>query len=253
MTIRQNVPQGAPCWVDLMAEDVEGAKAFYGELFGWTAPPTDPMYGGYTNFLRDGEPVAGLMGAMEGAPANVWSVYLAVADAGAAVEAAKAHGGTAIVEAMPVGCLGTMAVVTDPGHAAVGMWQPDEHRGGVVASENAPCHWELHTRDYDAVLPFYRDVFGWQPQTAADEPGFRYTVLDVGPGENAGIYDAARDLPEGVPAHWAVYFASADVDKTLAEVVRLGGSITQPAVDTPYGRLASGTDRWGAAFKLRSE
>ena len=37
MTIRQNVPNGAPCWVDLMSSDAEKSTAFYGELFGWTA------------------------------------------------------------------------------------------------------------------------------------------------------------------------------------------------------------------------
>ncbi|HYT25105.1 MAG TPA: VOC family protein, partial [Actinomycetota bacterium] len=26
---------GTPSWVDLMTSDPEGARAFYGELFGW--------------------------------------------------------------------------------------------------------------------------------------------------------------------------------------------------------------------------
>ena len=29
-------PAGTPCWIDYGAADVAGAKAFYGELLGWT-------------------------------------------------------------------------------------------------------------------------------------------------------------------------------------------------------------------------
>ncbi len=39
---------GAPCWIDLMTSDAEKAKAFYGELFGWTFETGDQeKYGGY--------------------------------------------------------------------------------------------------------------------------------------------------------------------------------------------------------------
>jgi predicted enzyme related to lactoylglutathione lyase len=62
--------------------------------------------------------------------------------------------------------------------------------------------------------------------------------------------DASAFLPDGVPAHWSVYFGVADTDAALAKIVDLGGSILQPAEDTPYGRLATATDPNGAIFKL---
>ena len=34
MPTRDGYPQGVPSWADLVTPDVEGAKAFYGELFG---------------------------------------------------------------------------------------------------------------------------------------------------------------------------------------------------------------------------
>jgi len=145
-----------------------------------------------------------------------------------------------------------MAILFDSAQACFGIWQPGLHRGGVVGVDGAPCHFELHTRDYDAAVAFYADALGWNPHAVADEPSFRYTLLEVGDGQNAGIYDAAAELPEGVPAHWAVYFATPDADKTLAVVERLGGSTIAPPADTPYGRLATATDPFGAVFKLRS-
>lgn len=66
----------------------------------------------------------------------------------------------------------------------------------------------------------------------------------------AGIMDAANFLPEGVPAHWSIYFGVADTDAALTTVVELGGSIVMPAEDSPFGRLAQVADPTGAGFKL---
>jgi predicted enzyme related to lactoylglutathione lyase len=154
---------------------------------------------------------------------------------------------------MAVGTLGSMAVVADPGGAAIGMWQPGEHRGGLVATEGAPCHFELQTRDYDGALAFYEQVFGWTLRESDDTPGFRYATFDVADGENAGIMDATGVLPDDVPAHWGVYFAVRDVDASLRTVAELGGSVVMGPDATPYGVLAVATDSTGATFKLRAE
>ena len=62
--------------------------------------------------------------------------------------------------------------------------------------------------------------------------------------------DSAAFLPEGVPAHWEVYFAVDDTDAALEQITKLGGTVTEPAQDTPYGRLAAANDPNGARFKL---
>ncbi|MGI8492944.1 MAG: VOC family protein, partial [Acidimicrobiales bacterium] len=108
---------------------------------------------------------------------------------------------------------------------------------------------ELYTRDYEATVQFYTDIFGWDAHKG-DNPEFAYTTLGEGEGALAGIMDASGFLPEGVAPHWSVYFAVEDADATLARVVELGGSVTRPAEDTPYGRLAVASDPTGAAFKL---
>jgi predicted enzyme related to lactoylglutathione lyase len=144
-----------------------------------------------------------------------------------------------------------MAVVTDPGGAAIGMWQPGVHKGfGVFGEAGTPSWFELHTRDYEAAVAFYRDVFRWDTDVAGDTPEFRYTTLKHGDGWLAGIMDASAFLPEGVPNHWSVYFGVDDADTTLAQIAKLGGSTVTPAEDTPYGRLATATDPTGAQFKL---
>jgi len=238
--------------VDVFTSDPDRSRAFYGELFGWTAKESGEEYGGYVNFLKDGVMVAGCMGndGSSGSP-DRWSVYLAVEDAQATVDAAVGHGGQVLMPAMEVMELGSMAMVGDAGGAVIGIWQPGLHTGfGVLGEPGTPAWFELHTRDYDASVQFYRDVFGWKTHAASDVPEFRYTILGEGEGQLAGIMDAAAFLPDGVPASWSVYFAVTDTDAALTDVVSLGGSIVLPAEDTPYGRLAAAADPTGTLFKL---
>ena len=243
---------GAPCWVDLFTSDPERARAFYAELFGWAAEDAGPEYGGYFNFSKDGARIAGGMynDGQTGTP-DAWSVYLRVDDAHKVVDTAAAHGGTVIVPAMPVMALGTMAVVTDPGHAAIGMWQPGEHRGFEVVDEpGTPSWFELHTRHYDEVVGFYRDVFTLETEASAEIPEFPYTTLGQGDTRVAGIMDASGFLPEGVPAHWSIYFRVDDIGATLARIADLGGDVVGGPDDSPFGRLAFAADPSGALFKL---
>jgi len=248
----ESIPAGRPCWADLFTSDPDRARGFYETLLGWTSESAGEEYGGYINFSKDGHLVAGGMrnDGEQGTP-DSWTVYLAVADAEATCEAVRANGGQVIVPPMPVMELGTMGLVSDPGGAAIGIWQPGLHKGfGVLAEAGAPSWFELHTREYDASLKFYEAVFGWDLHVVSDEPDFRYATLGRDESSAAGIMDASRMLPDGMPSGWQLYFGVDDADATLAKVVELGGSVLMPAVDSPYGRLAVAADPTGASFRL---
>ncbi|HKZ12317.1 MAG TPA: VOC family protein [Solirubrobacterales bacterium] len=119
---RVNGP-GALTWNELGTRDVEGAKAFYGEVFGWTAVEqkiqrTDggPGPDVYIEWTLDGNDVGGMMDISGMLPDEVpahWLVYFGVADTDAAVEKVKAAGGD--VRFGPVDIpAGRFAVVTEP-------------------------------------------------------------------------------------------------------------------------------------------
>ena len=91
---REHYKPGTFCWVDLQTTDREGAKAFYGELFGWEAedmPAGDA--GTYTMLRLDGDEVCGLYEmeaarSEQGTPPH-WFSYVSVEDADATASRAS--------------------------------------------------------------------------------------------------------------------------------------------------------------------
>ena len=76
--------EGAPCWVDAMFADVEGAKTFYADVLGWTFGEASSEYGNYTQAYSDGKAVAAVVPPMPGADApSQWCLYFASPDAAA--------------------------------------------------------------------------------------------------------------------------------------------------------------------------
>jgi len=120
----------------------------------------------------------------------------------------------------------------------------------VIDEPGAPAWFELHTRAYGPSLDFYRAVFGWSTRTESDSDDFRYTTLTGGSEQRAGILDATTGQDDDEPAAWSLYFDVSDVDRSLAQLEELGGSILQPAADTPYRRLARAADPTGTPFRL---
>jgi uncharacterized protein len=109
---------GGLSWNELNTRDVEGAKAFYGAVFGWSFEDNDMgEAGSYTTINLNGNPVGGILNMAErGVPEQVpahWQVYFAVEDTDAAVETAKRGGGTVMVEPMEVPA-GRFSILTDP-------------------------------------------------------------------------------------------------------------------------------------------
>jgi uncharacterized protein len=248
-------PIGAPCWLDLGTSDAEQGPEFYGRLFGWTAAEASEQFGGYFMFMREGVPVAGCMPRVPGMPGedlpDAWTVYLSVTDAKATVERGLARGGQLFEGPMEIADLGVEAILADQVGARVGAWQAGSFPGCTVFGEpGTPAYFELITRDYATAVEYYSEVFGWRGEVAGDSDDFRLTVLRDGAETIAGIMDGAAFLPPGQEDAWNVYFKVSDTDAALARATSLGAAVTQPAMETPFGRLAGLADPTGARFKL---
>jgi predicted enzyme related to lactoylglutathione lyase len=103
---------GALCWNELDTRDLDKAKAFYGEVFGWSTRDSES----YSEWMLGEQVVGGAMVMDDNFPPDVppnWLVYFAVDDLEATVAEATRLGATVIAGSMTVE-VGTFAVLADP-------------------------------------------------------------------------------------------------------------------------------------------
>ena len=251
MTVRETPwDPGTPCWVDLMTPDQQAAREFYSALFGWQIDVGPEETGHYGMASLRGHSVAGIGGMMGMEHPPVWNTYLATADVDATCKAAEAAGASIAAPPMDVMEFGRMAFVQVPGGGVFGLWQAGTHNGSGLANEpGAYCWNEFMTRDYETGKSFYGEVFGYTFSELGDE-NFSYCTLDLEGRPVGGLGTLPDEVPKEVPAHWRVYFAVDDADKSLARAAELGGAILRPAEDMPYGRWGDASDGQGAMFAL---
>ena len=258
-------PAGRPVWMDLMTDDVEGAKAFYGELFGWEFADQGEDFGHYHLITKDGSLVGGLMSTMmdmngpttEPTGPTMWSIYLHSDDVAGVVERLDGTGATLVFGPMDVADHGRQAFLVDPAGAAFGLWQPDQMQGFELPLTPGTSVWfECVSKDFDAALPFYRDVLGWDiawmPGSSQDsaDGGFRYATNGAGDAAVCGLCDASTWLPADVPSFWRAYLAVEDADASAARAAELGGTIQAAPEDSPFGRFAQLADPQGGVFMI---
>ncbi|MFG2194499.1 VOC family protein [Streptomyces sp. NPDC048639] len=249
--------EGVPCWVDAMVPDLEAAKRFYGELFGWTFQEGEQKYGFYTQAFHDGRTVAALLPKPDGRMPTVWNLYFATRDAEAAAARIEEAGGRIITAPLPAGDFGTMVMAADPGGAVFGLWEAGSYAGFEKQGRPVSYAWtDLYTRAPERVDPFYETVFGYTTQELDTGDGMPFAVWSP-PGRPPGVEGAVAaraaidsSFPAEMPAHFLVYFAVADCDESVATATRLGGRVILDPEDTPYGRFAVMVDNQGANFAV---
>ena len=108
-------------WHDFYAADVDAAKRFYGELFGWTFKPGDH---GYQHIAAGGQEIGGILklDPKHGAPPH-WIGYVSVDDLDRAV-AAVTKGGGAMYVREEIPNVGAFAVCADAQGAVFSPFHP---------------------------------------------------------------------------------------------------------------------------------
>jgi predicted enzyme related to lactoylglutathione lyase len=227
--------------------DVDAACAFYAKVLGWSFPDAGSETGGYRGAVVDGHGVAAI-GPLQSADQPVaWTLYFASEDADASAAAVARAGGTVILPAGDVGNLGRLLIALDPTGAAFGVWQAGDHTGAELVNAPGGLTWEdLRSSDPEAARAFYASVFG-----------FDYHPVEMAPTDYTTFHLAGEEAPRGgiggfmgpaAASAWEVYFDVADTDAAVAAVRDAGGSVGMGPADTPFGRLATVVDPFGAPF-----
>lgn len=108
---------GAMGWNELMTRDIEGAKKFYSDVFGWTFENSES---GYITFKNNGRMNGGMLQMDEsyGDMPPAWGVYFTVNDLDAALEKVTELGGKVIMPKTYIADAdGHFGIIADPAGA----------------------------------------------------------------------------------------------------------------------------------------
>ena len=112
--------------------------------------------------------------------------------------------------------------------------------------------YELLTTDMRSAAAFYAKVVGWIVKDASN-PELAYTLLTAGAAPVVGLMDLPEEgLRMGATPRWLGYVGVDDMDATVAQILRLGGTILVSPTDSNIGRISVVADPQGATFALVS-
>ncbi len=206
-------------WADLTSMRPPQIRRFYADYFGWAIPDTP-----YAVAEQRGQPVAGLYEMPQtfqkiGMP-SFWMSYMAVDDVEAAVSTARSFDGAKVElgpEAFEGG--GRYALIRDPLGAGFTVFEGASLDGAYTGDGGRIGH-ALFVSDAQAVMPFYRAVFGWS--FAPEAGGGQYRVTLQG-RPVADLYEIPDPAVRGKEQYWGVLFSSARADSQ--DVTGLGGQV----------------------------
>ena len=109
------------CHFELMTNDPEKCKAFYGTVFGWTYD--DQSMPGYTLIHTGQDPSGGVFPKPAEVPGACMNVYFQVDDIDTTLGRATEHGAAVLVPKTAIPGVGHFAMFTDPEGIAIGLMQ----------------------------------------------------------------------------------------------------------------------------------
>ncbi|MFB9586070.1 VOC family protein [Streptomyces goshikiensis] len=247
---------GAPCWVSLMARDLDAAQRFYGAVVGWKFRAAR-LGDAFSVAEADGVPVAGI-GALAAdlAMAVAWTPYFAVDDADVAADRIRERSGTIAVGPVSFESGGRGALVADRDGAVFGIWEGPVAADWRVGAGQAPAWLELRTRNAFESAIFYGEVLEWasgragccevsyeEDQVVLRQGGEPVARLNSGPVETAAYFAHARP-------RWHVHFRVPDLDLARAAALDLGGRTVSEVTGNETERWVALRDPDGALFTL---
>ena len=114
---------GAISWHELMVDDIDAAKSFYSEVFGWTLEDVqmEGMERAYTVIKVGDAQIGGIVAKPEetATTPNSWISYVTVADVDETVKSVITNGGSVLVPPMNVPGVGRFAHLKDKEGAVI--------------------------------------------------------------------------------------------------------------------------------------
>jgi uncharacterized protein len=240
-------------WHDLVTDNPEACRTFYGALFGWTFESAEGVDPGYIIIKQAGRMIGGIVRPKPQADGTAvvpqWLSYLLVDDVNRTTEAVRQAGGRVYRGPLTVQKDVRVAVVGDAQGAPFGL----ASRGPRDMEAGPPGlhHWlwmEYVAVDTEAALKFYGDVIGFRYEVQKTRDDFTYYLLTTD-RPHAGLF---RSIWPRQTSAWLPYVRVADPAAMAARAAELGGTIMlAPSPGVRGGSLAIVLDPTGAPVALQ--
>ncbi|MCS4490393.1 VOC family protein [Corynebacterium sp. ES2775-CONJ] len=237
---------GMPYWIDLTTSQMDVSTQFYEKIFGWEI---EKISSDYRLARLQGLPVAGFVERPEQSQQpDTWVTYFQAGDIARSVAHVEELSGQVLTSPRSVK-LGSVALLVDPTGALFGLVEPEGEDSFIAAGEPGTPVWHelTATKDFDAALDFYAELFGWALATSEDHS---YATALIDGSGFAGIYNAREEFPPHIPSFWQTFLGIKDVDLIRETVVELGGEILREPFDSGFGRMMIIADPTGALVTL---
>ena len=233
---------GRFCWYELMTTDADAAKAFYGNVVGWTFEDVGSSEAPYVRLMAGETGAGGILPLTQemqaGGARPAWVGYIAVDDVDAYEAKVKMAGGAIYKPAADIPGIGRFAMAADPGgapfvplHTVRGRTAP-----APLPTEIGLFRWrELMAADGEAAFAFYSKLFGWKKGEGHDMgPMGIYQLFTDGQSDEeiGGMMTKPPFVPSAV---WNYYVRVESVTAAAERIKAAGGRVGSGPMQVPDG------------------
>lgn len=249
----QQYMPGRWVWSDLVCDDVEQAKEFYSQVFGWHFNNAGTAENPYL-LVTQGEqqPVAGVTvykKQAESDRAARWIRQMSVASVAETSKTIAEAGGKVLIPERHLPGRGDIALVADPEGALFGLIHAENGDPEDLFPEMNTFIWqELWANDAMAMAKFYSSFADYTIREQKTDNDIDEIHLLKGEQPRAGIIQIKR---EDIDSAWLPYIRVTNLQQTLEKVRQAHGDIiVAPSAEIREGKVAVIRDSQGAALGL---
>lgn len=245
---------GKIVWHDLLTDDVNTVKSFYGNLFGWKFDNGGDPEAIYTTILFNGNPIGGIihLEKKDGGTNydSQWMEYISVEDVDSVFEEVKKQNCKIYREPFDIMNRGRIAIFADTRGALIAIVNSSSGDPDDVDVEYNNWFWnELWTDDMNNSVDFYKSLFNYTTEEFKTRSDNDYVILRTKERRRAGLLK----IPfEEVKPNWLPFVAVKEVKNVEDKVKEFGGEILVASEGIIGNDAVIISDPSGAVFAIHN-
>ncbi len=243
--------------IEIPADDIERAKKFYTELFGWEITKFDMPESGMDYWginiageCKDQPNISGGLMKRQNTEHQITN-YTVVDSVTESLEKIEKSGGKIIMPIMEVPTVGKFSVFSDTEGNVSAVWEnnvecvekcektENKSEKPNTNKKNSSIHFEIPADDVERAKSFYENVYGWKIDKVEMEGcdmnywGVNVTGEDrkkTKPSVCGGLMKRKNEAQKGILNYVVV---NDEVETFVPEIEKLGGKIIVPVTEIP--------------------